>query len=403
VELIELTQKLVSIPSYLDKDAGINEVEVATFIESYVQDLGYLRVERQPVEGARFNVIAHDGRPPRLLFCCHMDTVRPGNRDNWSHDPFGGEVEGDRLFGRGAVDMKGGLACVLDALAACKGMGVQGILALFDVDEEKDILGMPRFAQDAERYQVRGAKLAVLPEPGLAIQNGHRGLMELHFRVGGVSAHASRPHLGKNAIHAATHAVDQLQEVLAASYSDPQLGTSTCNLAALRGGTTVKQRGKGIGIADGHATGADDNVSANMIPDIAEVVLDIRPASPALHVKTVVSILQSYLKQRGFTMKVLKIQHDRGALFVPPAKLTAFETIVREELGEAKYADISAFGYGEGQILNAMFGIPCVYFGPGPKEYAHQPDEYVSISELKQVRDVFVRLIERYCGASAPA
>src|SRR5262245_28780515 len=113
MDLVNLTRELISIHSYLDKGAGIDEVEIAKYIESYLRNLRYLQVKRQAVEGERYNVIAHDGKPARLVFCCHMDTVQPSGI--WNHDMFAGHIVEDNLYGLGAADMKGGLACVLDA------------------------------------------------------------------------------------------------------------------------------------------------------------------------------------------------------------------------------------------------------------------------------------------------
>lgn len=379
MNLVELTQKLISIPSYVDQHT--NEAKLAVFIESYLQELGYLRVERQAVEGERFNIIAHDGHPPRLMFCCHMDTVQPSG--TWTHQPFSGDVERGQIYGLGAVDMKGGTACLLEALAAFRQTGTRGLYLLFDVDEEYEFKGMRRFVAEKQAHP----ELVVLPEPGFAIQNGHRGLLEMHIRVRGRSAHASRPRLGKNAILGATDAVRYLIKQLK-QYSDPTMGASTCNLAAITGGIAKEESG----------TVTIVGTSPNKVPDVADFVLDIRPASAALRAETVESILRQYLSKRGYDMDVLDVTLDYGSLFVPTSQLAPFETVVREALGSADYADIRSFGYGEGQMLNEQFGVPCVYFGPENGKMAHQPDEHVSIASLRKARDVFTRLIESYCG-----
>lgn len=381
MDVIELTQKLISIPSYVDERT--NESELAKFIESYLRELGYLKVECQAVEGERFNVIAHDGHPPKLMFCCHMDTVQPSGK--WKHQPFSGDIERGQVYGLGAVDMKGGTACLLEALAAFRQAGTKGLYLLFDVDEEYEFKGMRRFVDE---HQVR-PELAVLPEPGFAIQNGHRGLLEIHLRVRGKSAHASRPHLGKNAILGATDAVKYLIKQLK-QYDDPTLGVSTCNLAAITGGIAKDESGtvKIVG------------TSPNKVPDVADFVLDLRPASAALRAETVESILRGYLTKRGYELEVLDVTLDYGSLLVPTEQLAPFESLVREVLGSAEYADIRTFGYGEGQMLNEQFGVPCVYFGPdnpGKESLAHQPDEHVSISSLRKARNVFAKLIEHYC------
>ncbi|MGD9099677.1 MAG: hypothetical protein PVF45_04300 [Anaerolineae bacterium] len=92
MDLVELTRKLIAIPSYVDE--GNDERQIGTFIFDYFQKVGIpLQVEKQSVENGRFNVIVRDEHPPRLMFCCHMDTVPPSG--NWQHDPFAGQIEGE--------------------------------------------------------------------------------------------------------------------------------------------------------------------------------------------------------------------------------------------------------------------------------------------------------------------
>ncbi len=378
MDLVEITQKLVSIPSYVN--AEVNEHQVGEFIYSYLQELGYLQVIKQPVEGSRFNVIAHDGSPTRLLFGCHMDTVPPSA--DWQHNPFGGEVIGDFLYGLGASDMKGGTACLLHSLASFR--QTKGLLLLFDVDEEYYFKGINKFVAEYEVHP----DLAVFPEPGLEIQNGHRGLIEVYFRVRGTTGHASRPQTGKNAILGAVEAVQQLLEQLKA-FNDPHLGESSCNLAFLRGGV---YRGEG---ADGNVIIEE---RGNKIPDIAEVVLDIRPADSKLRSQTILDMLDSSLRACGYNMERPETRIDYGSLLIPRDQLNVFESTVQEVIGNVAYAEISQFGYGEAQLLNERFGTNCVYFGPGPSDQAHKVDEHVSIADQRQVSEVYKKLIEQYCS-----
>ena len=372
MDIIELTQKLVSIPSYVDERN--DESQLGAFIFEYLQGLDYLTVEKQPVEGNRFNVIAHDGHPPRLMFACHMDTVLPS--EGWQRDIFGGEVEGDRLYGLGACDMKGGTASLLHALQSFQ--NTQGLFLLFDVDEEYYFKGMLKFI---EEYDIR-PEFAVFPEPGFDIGNGHRGLIEVNFKVRGKTAHAARPELGKNAILGTSRAVEHLLEKLK-EYEHPSLGKTSCNLAWLKGG-----------IDQGDEIGS----RANMIPDLAEAILDIRPSRAELRASNVLDILNGYLEADGFTMEAAHEELDFGSLYIHPERLKSFEEIVRGVTGKVEYTDISLGGYGEAQLINERFDTDCVYFGPGPKELAHQVDEYVSVTELHQAREVFINLIEHFCS-----
>jgi len=380
---VELTRKLVSIPSYVEN--GRDERAIGEFILNYLGDLGYLQVKKQEVEEGRSNIIAHDGYSPRLMFCCHMDTVSPSR--GWKYDPFGGEIDGNHLYGLGAADMKGGTASLLHALISFH--HTKGLWLLFDVDEESYFKGMRAFL---ERYEVR-PELAVFPEPGLKIRNGHRGLIEIHFQVRGVTGHASQPDEGKNSIWGATEAVKYLTERLQArEFSDPILGKSTCNLSFLMGGLCSE---------DEQECKTNILKSPNRIPDIAEVVIDIRPATKALNAQVALDILNSYIVDSGFHLEKVEKKLDQGPLFVPRERLGVLETVVKGVLGKVEYPELDEydkFGYTEAQMLNERLGINCVSFGPGPGEMAHGVDEYVSIDELGKASEVYRMLIETYCS-----
>lgn len=371
MDLIELTQNLIAIPSYLGETT--NELKLGEFILDYLQTLGYLQVEKQLVEDERFNIIAHDGYPPRLMFCCHLDTVPPSGA--WQYDLFAGQVVDDRLYGLGACDMKGGTASLLYALQSFK--ATKGLFLLFDVDEEYYFKGMRKFL---EAYDIH-PELAVFPEPGFKIGNGHRGLIEIKFRVRGVTGHAARPDSGKNAILGVSRAVERLLATLD-TYTHASLGKTSCNLAWIKGGIS-------------RANGEID-CRANKIPDVAEAVLDIRPSIAELRAQTVLDILVEQIHVQGMKLETAEIVLDFGSLCTPPQQLDKFESVLRETVGQVTYADISMGGYGEGQLLNEAFGTSCVYFGPGPEEKAHQVDEYVSIPELHKVREVFEALMKLY-------
>jgi len=223
MDTVEITRKLISIPSYVDESH--NESNVGEFIYDYLKSMGRFVVEKQMVEGNRFNIIAHDGKPAKLMFCCHMDTVPFSG--GWQRNPLMAQVEENRIYGLGACDMKGGTAALLTALQSVQ--ETSGLFLLFEVDEEYYFKGMQTFLNEYQQFR---PDLAVFPEPGLEIGNGHRGLIEVNCKVRGKSAHAARPDLGKNAILGACQAVEHLMSELE-YYQSPFLGKTSCNLAWL--------------------------------------------------------------------------------------------------------------------------------------------------------------------------
>jgi len=138
---IQLTKKLISIPSWVDKKT--NEEKIGEFIYQYLQQFSWLTVQKQKVLGKRFNIIAKDRYPTELLLIGHMDTVQP--KINWKTNPVKPVIKNSRLYGLGATDMKSGLASILNAITQSP---TQGVMTLFYIDEEYDFLGSKKFLKE---------------------------------------------------------------------------------------------------------------------------------------------------------------------------------------------------------------------------------------------------------------
>jgi len=233
MDTLRLLKKLILIPSYVDEKN--NEKEIGYFIYQYLKQIPFLfKIEKQKVEGKRFNVIASDGAKPKLLLIAHMDTVEP--RGWKKHNPFKATIEGNRLYGLGSMDMKAGLAAILSSLKDFK--KTNGLMLIFYCDEEYDFKGMKKFIN---KFKI-SPQLAVSVEPtDLKIWNGARGIIKVSFQVEGLTAPASRPDQGRNAILGAVEAVKYLERVLK-KYKTKNTGSSICNLSAIFGGLNL---GKG--------------------------------------------------------------------------------------------------------------------------------------------------------------
>ncbi|MGC8483914.1 MAG: peptidase dimerization domain-containing protein, partial [Thermodesulfobium sp.] len=241
--------------------------------------------------------------------------------------------------------------------------------------------GMNKFL---EKYNQK-PELAIFLEPGMKIKNGHRGVIEIYFKVRGVTGHSARPELSKNALFGIIKAID-LAKVMVENYKTANLGNSTINLAYLRGGISTKdEHGNEVIIECG-----------NKIPDVAEGVTEIRSSVKDIS-DTILENFKKSLISDGFSIDKLEKRIDKNPLFVERSKLLKFEKIIEIELGGVEYANISKYGYGEGQILNETLGVDCVYIGPGPDDSAHKVDEYVLINELKSMENIIISLINGYC------
>jgi len=294
-------------------------------------------------------------------------------------------VDGDKLYGLGASDMKGGIACLLDALESIG--DTKGLVVLFDVDEEYQFKGMRKFVSEYDLHP----KLAVFPEPGLAIRNGHRGLIEIYFQTVGKTGHAARPSLGRNAIMGTYQVIEHLMDELD-KWTHEDLGSTSCNVAFLRGGVNRGYDERGELVVSGKDSG-------NNIPDICEAVLDIRTAKQEPMAGDIIQMLNDFLVNQDYRMHCCSIRHNYGAFYVPKTRLGVVEKIFQEIVGSIVYpANLGEWGFGEAKILQQKLAdVDCVYLGPGPTGMGHKPDEFVSINEMKKARDIFYRLIQEYC------
>ena len=364
--VVELTKQLVNIPSWVGP--GCDERKVGEFIYNWLRDNTQLTVIKQAVKDGRFNVIAMDGAPTKLLAAGHMDTVEP--RAGWVTEPFTPTIKNDRLYGLGATDMKGSLAAILSAVSSVK--NTRGVMVLCYVDEEYDFAGMRVFIK---KYKGKIQPKLIVSLDGSAgqIGIGCRGLIEISFRLRGKSGHAGRPETGINAIAIGMNCVAKLKRQLATKYSDSLLGISTLNLAFCQGGLDL----------GGNTYGRQ----GNNIADIAEFVVDIRPAVAELSASKVKNLLEQYAKASKLQVEDLAIRHDLGLWLTPPEQLVNLELPGKCE---------PSLGYIDVQMLWESFGkVPCCTIGAGNLALAHKPNEYVELAELDRTQKLVEQIINQ--------
>src|SRR5260221_708571 len=237
------------------------ERDCARHIGALLQTWGF-RVAYHEFEEARTSVIAHAGGSESKQPLCltgHIDTVPLGARA-WSRDPFAGETDGDRLYGRGSSDMKAGVAAILLAARnlAKKLPGTPGVVLVLTAAEEGGCVG----SQHLARTQLLGkAGAMVVGEPTSNYPLvGHKGSLKFHAKFRGVWAHGSMPELGVNAIYKAAKAVSRLEGFDFGVKPHPVMGVPTMNVGTFEGGQGV-----------------------NMVPDEASLGVDIRTVAGMDH------------------------------------------------------------------------------------------------------------------------
>ena len=322
----------------------------------------------------RTSVIARAGgsesRPP-LCLTGHIDTVPLGARA-WSRDPFAGETDGDRLYGRGSSDMKAGVAAILLAARklAKKFPGTPGVVIVLTAAEEGGCIGSEHLA----RTQLLGrAGAMIVGEPTSNYPYvGHKGSLKFHARFRGVSAHGSMPELGVNAIYKAVRAVSKLESFDFGQPAHPVMGKPTMNVGTFEGGNTV-----------------------NSVPDAASFGVDIRTVPGMDH-----AALRAKLQARLGNEAKLEVFSDMNAVWTEPEQdwvQRVFE-ITGRTLGVKPEPRAQTYNTDAGNLLKVYKGAPTVVLGPGEPQQAHQTDEYCSMERIRQSVEIYEELIRDWCG-----
>ncbi|MDH3224671.1 MAG: acetylornithine deacetylase/succinyl-diaminopimelate desuccinylase family protein [Gemmatimonadota bacterium] len=385
---MDFTRELVRIPSV--NPPGSCYLECADAIDVRLQAWG-LDVQRLEAPGrpGRPNVLGDLtlGRPgPTVHLNGHFDVVPPG--EGWTVDPFGAEVRGDRLYGRGACDMKAGLACAA-FVARCvgrSGVDLAGRIQVSGtVDEESGGLAGVGALVDAGVIGAHSVDYAIIPEPFSPhrICVGHRGVLWSAVRALGRTAHGSMPHLGRSAIDdlvAFLHAVrrdlaPKLEKVRTEMPVEPEGSrVASINVNGLVGGQ---------GVVDSQSP---------CVADAAEAIFDRRflleedIATVRAELPEVAARLAESEPGRTYQVEerlcVLPVQAPEDSPL-----LEALEEGIQEVLGRSPDRVASPGTYDQKHF--ARGGVRhCVAYGPGRLELAHQPDEWVSLHDMRRATEV---------------
>jgi acetylornithine deacetylase len=363
-ELARLVEDLVAIDS-VNPDlvpGGAGEHAIARLVERWLRSAG---LETRLVEAApgRPNVVAvarGRGGGRTLLLNAHLDTVGVAGMER----PFEARLEGDRLHGRGAYDMKGGLAAIMFAGAAAVGAGLAGDVVVAAVaDEELGSLGTEALVREVR------ADGAVIPEPtDLAVAVAHRGFVGFEVETRGVAAHGSRPDLGVDAIArmgAAIVALNEEASRLADGPAHPLLGTASLHCSTVEGGQELSSYPARCLLAGERRT-LPGETRADAEHELAEAL-----AGCDVEVRAGVS-RDAYACDPEAEIAQLVCRHAGG-----------------EPAGAAFWTDAALLG---------TAGIPTVLYGPSGGG-AHAEVEWVDLPSVGLVRDVLVAVARDFCGA----
>ena len=398
-ELESLCQALVRTPS--ENPPG-DTTALAARIERFLAALPGMYITRVVAKENAVNLIARlpFGRPGRrLLMNGHLDTFTATDPSGWTHERFGGAIHDGRLYGRGACDMKAGLAAAMMTakLLATDPHGLAGELVLaFVSDEETGGTYGTQFLL-ANVPEARGdAMLSADAGSPSVVRFGEKGQLWVEVIARGKSNHGAHVHLGENAIVLLMQALDALRTLEALPVDIPA-GV----MAAMLDAKPVSEAISGSGEFDtlsrvtvniGTITGG---IAVNIIPDVATARADIR-FPPGLALEQVLAQIDVRLRSLGGVEWKVLSSHEPNV--TDPA-----EEIVRLLVKHAaattggKVVANMRPGFSDSRFYRAA-GIPSVVYGPAPYNMGGA-DEYVLLEDLRAVFAVHVRVASEYLAA----
>ncbi len=385
-----LAQELVRIDS---SDPGAYEDEIERFIKRLIEQqlaqldssaLDAVQIEELEVLPGRRNLkvtVPGQSDEPRLIYICHMDTVTLG--DGWDADiePLGAVVRDDKLYGRGACDMKGGLACAIAALvhtlervAADGALPRRGFSLICSVDEE-DFMRGSEAAIDAGWVGSREWVLDTEPTDG-QIQVAHKGRTWFEIEMAGVTAHASQPWKGADAVAAIAEVVCSLRRTFATLPLHEELGPSTITFGQIEGG-----------------------YRPYVVPDHAKVWVDMRLTPPTDTAAATRMVEQAIVAAEAAVPGChgsYTVTGDRPAIERDPASplLAALKCTADDVTGTDTTVGFFT-GYTDTAVIAGKTGNRnCMSYGPGSLALANKPNEYVPHADIVRCQNVLIALAD---------
>jgi len=385
-EMIDLLAGLVRIPSH----EGIEnqETQAAEYIYEYLTREG-IEAELIPVKDGRCNVIAAlrgTGGGKTLLLTGHTDTVPPYDMP----DPYSGRIEDGRMYGRGTVDMKGGLVCMMAAMAAIKRSGIRlsgDLIFGALIDEEAKSLGTRAWLESCEKMP----DAAIIGEPtDMDICVAHRGLEWFEFRFVGKTVHGARQKEGINAIRKATVFINKLEDELIPKIEKklphPIIGSPSMNYGLIRGGTQPSTVAGDCILQVDRRWNPGESFS-EIVQEYQQVIDELSAVDPEFKAEMKVMDI-SYMNDR----------YVHEAMDTDPEDpiVRSSEKAIREVTGSE--AVIRAFmAWTDGGLINYYGKLPAIVLGPGEVESAHSATENIRVDTLAPAALIYAAIACDFC------
>ena len=405
-EIVDLCAKLVRTPSV---NPPGDTRDIASLLREWLGEHGYTAELHEAAPG-KVSVVCRVGSgKPSLILNGHIDTVPPGDAERWDFPPFCGELKNGKILGRGATDMKGGVASVSGAFTASAGLVEEtgGTLTLMLVADE-EVGGRYGTEWLLERGKVSGDACIIGEPSGLkSAIVGEKGLCRIILKARGVPAHSSIPTLGENAIEKVTEVMPVIRRACEVSVETPEELKGVMResreflMEMLRGEgveegrieravTTLNRVTVNFGVIRG-------GVKVNIVPDECTLHIDIR-IPPGTTTKETLKRIKEAVEGRDLE---LKVTHMSEPNYVTP-ETDIFKVLRRnaEEILGVRLRPYYMPAASDAKHFR-LRGIPAIHYGPGCLTKAHAYNEYVEADDVvKAARVIAATTIEYLSGGA---
>ena len=378
-DIVRFLLDLVRIPSFSGKEKTVIE-RIAT----EMRNAGFAEVRCDGLG----NIIGRIGDGPRLIaFDAHVDTVYAGDRDQWEFDPFQPRVKDGKVWGRGTVDQKGGLASMVYAGKIISDLGLQsGFTILFTgTVMEEDCEGLC-WQHLVLKENIR-PELVVITEPtNLNLYRGHRGRIEIDVNVRGRSCHGSAPERGDNAVYKISRIALEIAGMGDTLAVDPFLGKGTVAVTEIRSSTPSL-----CAVPDGGGLHLDRRLTSGETRNAA--LAEVRSAARRAGFPEAEVSVPRY-QEPSYTGMIFPVDKyfpawvlEKGSPYLRRARESYREIFAKEPI-----VDKWTFST-NGVAIAPLFGIPCLGMGPGDEIHAHAANEACPIEHLRAAAAYYAALV----------
>ncbi|GBQ88835.1 acetylornithine deacetylase [Asaia krungthepensis] len=381
-DIVAILHKLVAF----DTTSRLPNAPLIDWIASYLDDLGVAYIRNRGPEDGKWNIHAILGPQVAggLALSGHVDCV-PVDGQAWSRDPFILTEEGGRLYGRGAVDMKGFVAAMLAAIPSLRAQELRRPVHLFFTFDEEITCNGARYLIEDVRSRGLMPDLCVIGEPTmLAPIIAHKGRFTIRVDVRGRPAHSSQPGLGANALHAMGRAIVEIADIADSFEREGPYVTgfepshTTMQVGLARGGSIL-----------------------NIVPEQASFELEWR-AVPGDTNEAIFERLRERLAPIDAALR--QVGEECGLTYtalvdLPPLDLPPTAPLVSllQQITGRNTAGYVSYGTEAGIYQQA--GLDTIVCGPGDIAQAHKPDEWIERDQLARCEAMIARLVRQVCLA----